>query len=61
MAELILYNEAILISLWFSCGHNTQLTASSVVSTKHILSTIGEEMETTIWDSPHYAEFISPT
>ena len=37
MAELILYYEAILISLWFSCGHNTQLTASSAVTMKHIL------------------------
>jgi len=53
MAELILYNEAILISLWFSCGHSTQLTASSVVSMKHILTTTEEEMETTIWGSPH--------
>jgi len=53
MAELILYYEAILISLWFSCGHNTQLTASSVVSTKHILTTTEKEMEATIWGSPH--------
>jgi hypothetical protein len=52
MAELILYYEAILVSLWFSC-RNIQLTAFSVVSTKHIRTTTEEEMETTIWGSPH--------
>jgi hypothetical protein len=39
MAELILYNDTILISLWFSCGHNTQLSASSIIPMKNILTT----------------------